>query len=138
MKQHQIFYNTKIVRFSAITTEWPYPRKRCWKRLSDFNKIKFYQHLYHCKRKRLNKNMLKTFNWLVFGNKCEIYLFTKEIKKKKQMKYYRFDTWKSFISYKYFHIEKNFSNRKKREIWHDAWNLFVLVFKKVLFVVKLS
>ena len=25
-------------------------------------KLNFYQHLYHCKRKRLNKNMIKTFN----------------------------------------------------------------------------
>ena len=57
----------------------------CRKRLSDFDKIKFYQHLYHFKRKRLNKNMIKTFNWLVLGNKWEIYLFTKEMKKKKKV-----------------------------------------------------
>ena len=25
--------------------------------------------------------MIKIFDWLVLGNKCEIYLFTKEIKK---------------------------------------------------------
>ena len=50
----------------------------------EFNKIKFYQHLYHCKRKRLNNNMIKTFNWLVLGNKCEIYLLAKEMKKKKR------------------------------------------------------
>ena len=77
------FYETEIVRFSAITTEWLYPRKHCWNRLSDFNKIKFHQHLYHCNRKRLNTNMIKIFNLLVIGNKCEIYLFTKEMKKKK-------------------------------------------------------
>ena len=27
--------------------------------------------------------MIKTFNWLVLGNECEIYLFIKEMKKKK-------------------------------------------------------
>ena len=79
----EIFYETKIVRFSAITTEWPYPKKHDWKRLSDFNKIKFYQRLYHCKRKRLNKN-IKIFNWLVLEIKGEIYLFTKEMKKMKK------------------------------------------------------
>ena len=45
--------------------------------------------------------MVKTFNWLVLGNKCEIYLFTKEMKKEKR-KYNRYDTWKSFISLKVF------------------------------------
>ena len=77
MKPHRNFYETKIVRFSAITTEWPYPKKHDWKRLSDFDKMKFYQRLYHCKSKRLNKkNKIKRFNWLILGNKCEIYLFT--------------------------------------------------------------
>ena len=33
---------------------------------------------------RLNKNMIKAFDWLVLGNKCEIYLFTKEMKEKKK------------------------------------------------------
>ena len=32
----KIFYETEIIQFSAITTEWQYPRKHCWKRLSDF------------------------------------------------------------------------------------------------------
>ena len=95
----KIFYETEIVRFSAISTEWPYPRKHCWKRLSDFNKIKFYERLYEYKRKRLNKNMIKTFDWLVLGNKCEINLFKVDEKerKKERKKYDRDDTLKSFI-----------------------------------------
>ena len=68
----KIFDETEIVQLSAITTEWLYPRKHCWKRLSDSDKIKFYQHLYHCKRKKYNKN-IKTFDWLVLENN-EIYL----------------------------------------------------------------
>ena len=44
----EIFYETEIVQFSVITIEWPYPREYCWKKLSDFNQIKFYQHFYHC------------------------------------------------------------------------------------------
>ena len=28
----EIFYETEIIQFGAITTEWAYPRKHCWKR----------------------------------------------------------------------------------------------------------
>ena len=113
----KIFYETEIVRFT-ITTEWPYTKKHCWKRLSDFNEVKFYQYLYHCKRKRLNKN-IKTFNWLVLGNKCEIYLFTKEKKKKKGN---TTDMTLGSLSY-----HEMFSNRGEKEIQHDV---FVSGFKK--------
>ena len=30
----------------------------------------------------MNKNMIETFNWQVLANKCKIYLFTKEMKKR--------------------------------------------------------
>ena len=80
----EIFNETKSIRLCAITTKWPYSRKHCWKRFSDFKKIKSYQHLYHCKRNRLSKNILKPSNWLVLGNKFEIYLFTKEMKWRKK------------------------------------------------------
>ena len=106
-----------------------YKRKHYSKRLSDFNKIKFYQHLYHCKRKRLNKNMIKNIYWLVLGNKCEIYLFTEKMKKKKGNST---DMTLGNLSY-----NRMFLKRKKKEIWHDVWNLFVSVFQKILFVVKL-
>ena len=59
---------------------------------SDFNRIKFYLHLYQYKRKILDKIMIKTVLW----NKCEIYLFAKEMENKKGID--RYDTWKSFIS----------------------------------------
>ena len=112
LKLHKFFYETKIIWFSAITTEWSYPRKYWWKRLSDFNKIKFYLHLYHCKRKRLNKKMIKTFNWLFLGNKYEIYLFTKEMKKKKKRQ-----IWHLGI----FHIREYFQKEKTGNR-HDVWN----------------
>ena len=121
----EILYKIEIVQISAITTEWPYPRKHCWKRLSDFNKIKFYPHLYHCKRKILNKNMIKNIS-LVLGNKCKIYLFAKEMKKKRDT------TDKTFGSLSY----RMFSHKKKGNM---TWCLkSVSVFKKILFVLRLS
>ena len=50
-----IFYEIEIVGFNAITAEGQYPRNSCWKGLSDFDKIRFYQHLYHCKRKKIEQ-----------------------------------------------------------------------------------
>ena len=109
----EIFYKTQIILFSVITTDWLYPKKKhCRKRLSDFNKIKFYQHLYHCKRKRLNQNMIKTFNWLVLGNKCEICLQKKWRKKKTQ-------------HLEIFSYHRKFSNRKT-ETWCVKSNCFCL------------
>ena len=75
--------------------------------------------------------MIKTFNWLVLGNKYEIYLFTKEMKKKKKGKCDRYDM-------EIFYIEC-FQKEKNREIQHDVSTLFVSVFFFFfLFVVKLS
>ena len=42
----KFFYEIEIIRFSANNTEWPYPKEHCWKRLSDCNKIRFYQNIY--------------------------------------------------------------------------------------------
>ena len=50
--------------------------------------------------------MIKTFNWIVFGNKCEIYLFTKEMKKKVNTT----DMTLGNLSYR-----KMFSNRNKKK-----------------------
>ncbi len=119
----KIFYKIKIAQFSGITTEWPYPKKPCWKRLSDFNKNKFYQHLYHWKRKRLNKN--KT--WLILGNKCEIYLFTKEMKKKRIQLIWHLES---------FHIIEWFQIGRKVNTWCLKFINFSS--QKILFVVKLT
>ena len=55
--------------------------------------------------------------WLVLGNKCEIYLFTKEMKTK-------YDIWhkETFHTIEYF--------QRKKGIQEDIWNLRVSVFKK--------
>ena len=60
--------------------------------------------------------MIKTFKWLVLATKCEIYLFTKEKKKKK------YDWW----HLETFHIIESFQIETKTEI--HVWNLFVSVF----------
>ena len=65
----KFFYVTEISQLSAIIAEWPCPGKCWWKGLSDFNKITFYQCLYQYKRKRLNRNMIKT----LYRGKEEIY-----------------------------------------------------------------
>ena len=49
--------------------------------------------------------MIKTFNWLVLGNECGIYLFTKEIKEILQI-------WHLEI----FHIIESFQIEKKRNV----------------------
>ena len=126
-KHIEISYGTKIVPFSAISTEWAYPTKLFNKNKKNFQiLIKFYQHLHQYKRKRLNKIMIKTFNWLVLGNKCEIYLFTKEVKEKRIWQYLEI-----------FYI-RMFSNRKNRK--HLIWCLksICLGFQKILPVVKLT
>ena len=122
----KICYKTEIFWFSVITTEWPYRRKHRWKRLSDF-KIKFIN-IYTILREQKYD---KTFNWLVLGNNCEIYLVIKEMKKKRKKEIRQI--WHVEI----FHIIEWFQIGKKWEIWHDVWNLFKF-FKKIIFAVKLS
>ena len=68
--------------------------------------------------------MIKTFNWLVLGNKCEIYLLTKEMKKKKKGN----DREREIIIENVYQIEKKgnyhrmFSNRKKKGKWQGKGN----------------
>ena len=120
------FYEIEIVRFSAFTSEWPYPRKHCWKRLSDLNKIKFYKHLYHCKK----IDVIKAFKWLVLGSECEIYLFAKVMKKKKQEIQH---IWHLEI----FYIRECFQIGKKGK-YDMISEIYLFQFKKILFEVKLS
>ena len=46
------------------------------------NSIKLFQHFYHLFRKRLNKNIIETFNWLNLGNKYGILFVYKRNKEK--------------------------------------------------------
>ena len=71
----------------------------------------------------MRKN-IRTFNLLVVGNKCEIYLFTKEKKKKKK------NEIQHIKRLEIFHIIECFLREKKGEILHDVLNLFVSVYKK--------
>ena len=75
-KRIEIFYESDIIGFCAITTKWPNPKKHGWKRLSD---LKEFINIYTIVKieQKCDKNM-----WLDLGNKCEMYLFIKEMKKK--------------------------------------------------------
>ena len=77
--------------------------------------------------------MIKTFNWQVLGNKCEIYLFTKEMKKKEK----KGNTIDMTLGNLSFH--RKFLNRNKVRKYDMIFEIyFVSIFKKILFVVKLS
>ena len=90
--------------------------------LIELNFMNIYTVIYS-KVKRINKNIIKTFNWLVLENEFEISLFTKEMKpKKKKRKYDRYDIG--------HHTIECLQIEKKKEIHHDVSNLFVSVFKK--------
>ena len=73
--------------------------------------------------------MIKTFNWLDLGNKCEIYVFTKKKKKKKRKKKgITADITIRNLSYR-------FSKRKEKQKY-DMSEISLFQSKKQNFLVK--
>ena len=72
--------------------------------------------------------MIKTFNWLVLRNKCEIYLFTKEMKKKKIRQIWHLEI---FHKIKCFQIEK-----KGNTTW--CMKSICFTFQKIIFCGKIK